>query len=100
MSINLCINHVVYSIDPNLLPHMQVDRGAVKFVMSGANIMCPGLTSEGAKMDMSVDKDQPVAIMVEGKEHALGLGWTKMSAKDMYVLYLLSFLIFILTLYY
>lgn len=29
---------------------MQVDRGAIKFILSGANIMCPGLTSPGAKM--------------------------------------------------
>ena len=29
---------------------MQVDKGAIKFVLSGANIMCPGLTSPGAKM--------------------------------------------------
>merc|ERR1712130_872581 len=56
---------------PDILPHMQVDRGAVKFIMSGANIMCPGLTSEGAKMDLSVQKEKPVAIMVEGKKHAL-----------------------------
>ena len=37
--------------DPFLLPHMQVDKGAIKFVLSGANIMCPGLTSPGAKMN-------------------------------------------------
>jgi PUA domain protein len=30
---------------------MQVDRGAIKFVMSGANVMCPGLTSPGGRMD-------------------------------------------------
>lgn len=28
----------------------QVDKGAIRFVLSGANIMCPGLTSPGAKM--------------------------------------------------
>lgn len=27
---------------------LRVDKGALKFVMSGANIMCPGLTSPGA----------------------------------------------------
>lgn len=27
---------------PNLLPRMQVDQGAIKFVLSGANVMCPG----------------------------------------------------------
>lgn len=36
--------------DPFILPHMQVDKGAIRFVLSGANIMCPGLTSPGAKM--------------------------------------------------
>ena len=35
---------------PFLLPHQRVDKGAIKFVLSGANIMCPGLTSPGAKM--------------------------------------------------
>jgi len=68
-----------------MLPHFQVDRGAVKFVLSGANIMCRGLTSPGAKMDMNVGKDQIVAIMVEGKENALAVGFTKMTATEMYV---------------
>ena len=35
---------------PDMLPQVQVDRGAIKFVMSGANIMCPGLTSAGGKL--------------------------------------------------
>lgn len=38
-------------LDPKMLPHLQVDKGAIKFLLSGANIMCPGLTSPGAKMD-------------------------------------------------
>ena len=29
---------------------MQVDKGAIRFVLSGANIMCPGLTSPGGQM--------------------------------------------------
>lgn len=37
--------------DPFFLPKEQVDLGAIKFVMSGANIMCPGLTSPGAKIE-------------------------------------------------
>jgi len=41
--------------DPFFLPMQQVDKGAIRFVLSGANIMCPGLTSKGAKM-MAVDK--------------------------------------------
>uniref|UniRef100_A0A5F8GLN0 MCTS1 re-initiation and release factor n=1 Tax=Monodelphis domestica TaxID=13616 RepID=A0A5F8GLN0_MONDO len=35
---------------PFILPHQQVDKGAIKYVLSGANIMCPGLTSPGAKL--------------------------------------------------
>ena len=33
-----------------MLPQEQVDKGAIKFILSGANIMCPGLTSPGAKL--------------------------------------------------
>ena len=27
-----------------------MDKGAIRFILSGANIMCPGLTSPKAKM--------------------------------------------------
>lgn len=37
-------------LDPFFVPMQQVDKGAIRFVLSGANIMCPGLTSPGAKM--------------------------------------------------
>jgi len=33
---------------PEAMPKLRTDLGAIKFVLSGANIMCPGLTSEGA----------------------------------------------------
>lgn len=42
------------AIDPDILPHLQVDRGAIRFVLSGANIMCRGLTSPGARMDVDL----------------------------------------------
>lgn len=63
---------------PFILPHMQVDKGAIKFILSGANVMCPGLTSPGARMT-KVEPDTVVAIMAEGKRHAIGIGITKMS---------------------
>ncbi|GFY94896.1 pseudouridine synthase and archaeosine transglycosylase (PUA) domain-containing protein [Actinidia rufa] len=62
---------------------LQVDRGAIKFVLAGANIMCPGLTSPGGALDDAVAEETPVAIMAEGKQHALAIGFTKMSAKEM-----------------
>ena len=37
--------------DPDFLPKVQVDKGAIRFILSGANVMCPGLTSPGARMD-------------------------------------------------
>lgn len=32
------------------MPKVQVDKGAIKFVLSGADIMCPGLTSAGGSV--------------------------------------------------
>lgn len=61
-----------------------MDKGAIRFVLSGANIMCPGLTSPGAKM-VPVDKGAVVAIMAEGKQHALAIGITTLSTDDMLV---------------
>jgi len=66
---------------PFMLTHEQVDKGAIRFVLSGANIMCPGLTSPGAKMT-EVDQDTTVAVMAEGKEHAVSIGITKMSTAE------------------
>ena len=46
-----------------MIPKQQVDRGAIKFVLSGAMIMCPGLTSKGAKLNP--DTDAGVAVVSE-----------------------------------
>ena len=43
--------------------------------------MAPGLTSAGGKMD-DVPAEAVVAIMAEGKEHALAIGITTMSTKQ------------------
>mmetsp|Transcript_35200 Transcript_35200/g.56554 ORF Transcript_35200/g.56554 Transcript_35200/m.56554 type:complete len:186 (+) Transcript_35200:180-737(+) len=67
---------------PDCMAKLRVDKGAIKFVFGGANIMCPGLTSSGAVIHDNVPEDTPVAIYAEGKEHALALGITKMSTAD------------------
>lgn len=59
-----------------------MDKGAIKYVLSGANIMCPGLTSAGAKLTPDISAGRPVAIMAEGKQHALGIGLMKLSSAD------------------
>ena len=50
---------------PFLLKPQQVDKGAIRFILSGANIMCPGLTSPGANM-IDAAADEIVAIYAEG----------------------------------
>ena len=65
---------------PDMLPFFRVDRGAIRFVLSGANVMSPGLTSAGGSMD-DVEEGAVVAIMAEEKQHALGIGVTTKSTK-------------------
>ena len=67
---------------PHAFPRVQVDRGAIKFVLSGANVMCPGLTSKGANMEEDIDKDSVVSVYAEGKENALAVGYMKMSTTE------------------
>jgi PUA domain protein len=43
-----------------MMPMLRVDRGAIKYVFSGANIMAPGLTSAGATIHTECDIDTPV----------------------------------------
>ncbi|EER32378.1 hypothetical protein CTRG_04049 [Candida tropicalis MYA-3404] len=68
---------------PECFPRVQVDRGAIKFVLGGANIMCPGLTSAGAKLpDENIEKDTIVTVYAEGKENALAIGKLLMSTDE------------------
>ena len=67
---------------PQMMPKLRVDSGAIKFVLSGANIMCPGLTSPGATIHDEVDEETPVAIYAENKDLALAIGFTTMSTED------------------
>lgn len=57
-----------------------MDRGAIKFLLSGANIMAPGLTSAGghlpdaAQGETPLSSGTPVAIRSQGKEHEVAIG--------------------------
>lgn len=66
------------------MPAVTVDRGAIKFILGGANIMCPGLTSKGAILPEGpgFEKGNVVAVYAEGKEHALAIGRLTMSTDD------------------
>jgi PUA domain protein len=42
---------------PQCFPTIRIDRGAIRFVLSGATLMAPGLTSEGGRLPIPVDRD-------------------------------------------
>jgi len=67
---------------PDILPKVQVDRGAIRFVLKGADIMCPGLTSPGGRLDVDLPSETPVCIHAEGKQTAIAVGITKMDTHD------------------
>lgn len=73
---------------PMLLPSIQVDRGAIKFLLSGANVMAPGLTSAGGRLPdpaqggTPLAKETPVAIFAQGKEHAVAVGVLQMDTEE------------------
>lgn len=62
---------------------MQVDRGAVKFILSSADIMIPGLLAQGGKVTPGLKKDSAVAVMVDTKEHAIAVGQLTMSSQEL-----------------
>ena len=72
--------------DPFVLPKVGVDRGAIRFLLAGAHMMCPGLTSKGGWLppaEEALPAEAPVAIFAEGKEHPVGIGITKLGTNDM-----------------
>ncbi len=72
--------------DPFVLPKVGIDRGAIRFLLAGAHMMCPGMTSKGGYLpaeDVALPAETPVAIFAEGKEHAVGMGITKMGTEEM-----------------
>jgi PUA domain protein len=71
------------------------DKGAIPYLLGGANVMCPGLTNPGGEMPADgLDKDADgfdkpgleagagVVIYVEGKEYAVAVGVMTMSSAD------------------
>jgi PUA domain protein len=67
---------------PFILPSHRLDVGGCKFALSGATIMCPGLTSKGGRVTDGIDEGDAVALFIEGKRHAVAVGIALMSADD------------------
>ena len=66
-----------------MMPKIQVDRGAVKFILGGANVMTPGILSKGGAIFSELPEGAPVAIHVEGCERCLAVGSMLMSTEAM-----------------
>jgi malignant T-cell-amplified sequence len=74
-----------------------VDRGAIPFILGGANIMCPGLTKDpgsemppdGVEKDAhgfdrpGLEKGDGVVVYAEGKDHAIAIAVMSMSSSEM-----------------
>jgi len=57
---------------PHCFPTIRIDRGAIRFVLSGATLMAPGLTSKGGRLPIPVDRD--AAAAGEKKDEAKKVG--------------------------
>lgn len=70
---------------PQCFPTIGIDRGAIRFVLSGATLMAPGLTSTGGVLpeaDKQLKEGEPVVIVAEGKEEATAVGLLSMGTED------------------
>jgi len=89
-------------MDDPLIPHLRVvhqypqcfrslgiDRGAIRFVLSGAALMTPGMTSKGGKLpsgekgDEEVEEGDVVVIRAEGKNEACMVGMLDVGSEEM-----------------
>ena len=81
---------------PDFFPRIRVDRGAIRFVMGGAALMTPGMTSPGGRLPQDGKDDTGrwenqdemeagtvVIVEAEGKETACAVGPLVMSSKEM-----------------
>ncbi|KAL4930150.1 translation machinery-associated protein 20 [Aspergillus undulatus] len=70
---------------PSMLPTIQIDRGAIRFVLSGATLMAPGLTSPGGRLpepENKLDAGTVVAVKAEGKEEVCMVGTLKVGTEE------------------
>lgn len=67
---------------PFMVPQIQVDKGAIKHVLRGSNIMCPGVTSPGGKIVEELKSNTVIQVRAEGKQYACAIGITTMSTQD------------------
>ena len=67
---------------PGIMKKVTVDKGAIRFVMRGANIMCVGITSPGGDLPDDLEKGDPVSIHAEGKHLPFAVGVMLLSSEE------------------
>ncbi|OBT75025.1 hypothetical protein VF21_06354 [Pseudogymnoascus sp. 05NY08] len=78
---------------PQAFPRIRIDRGAIRFVLSGATLMAPGITSDGGRLPGDdgeewgaagehLAKGAPVVVAAEGKEEACAVGLLTVGTKE------------------
>ncbi|RFU32170.1 hypothetical protein B7463_g4181, partial [Scytalidium lignicola] len=90
---------------PSCFPSIRIDRGAIRFVLSGATLMAPGLTSAGGRLPngnadetdkygtegangegwyggRELEAKEPVIICAEGKVEACAVGLLSIGTKE------------------
>ncbi|KAI0021218.1 translation machinery-associated protein [Xylariomycetidae sp. FL0641] len=88
---------------PQAFPSIRIDRGAIRFVLSGATLMAPGLTSAGGRLPSGaaqgddaapaqldpddrwtkeLQKGDPVVVRAEGKTEACAVGFLVMGTQE------------------
>ncbi|KAK2755888.1 translation machinery-associated protein 20 [Arachnomyces sp. PD_36] len=74
---------------PSSIPTIGIDRGAIRFVLSGAALMAPGLTSAGGRLpdteegEEEIEAGEVVGITAEGKEEICLVGVLKVGTGEM-----------------
>lgn len=70
---------------PTCFSRIGIDRGAIRFVLSGATLMAPGLTSAGGRLpeaDAQLKEGDVAVIEAEGKEEACLVGQLRMGTEE------------------
>ncbi|KAI0011588.1 translation machinery-associated protein [Xylariaceae sp. FL0662B] len=84
---------------PAAFPSIRIDRGAIRFVLSGATLMAPGLTSPGGRLPSGaggdkeglddderwtreLEKGEPIVVRAEGKTEACAVGFLVVGTKE------------------
>ena len=70
---------------PQCFPTVGIDRGAIRFVLSGATLMAPGLTSAGGKLPdkgEEIKTGDVVAVTAEGKDEICLIGQLTMGTEE------------------